>query len=135
MGKIVFSNIHPDLLNKIRNFCNEKGVPTETFEDLSAGMNHAEIGALIAEKWNFPDNLVSAIRLHHDPSLATNEFKDLVETVYLANMMVEFDGGNVTFDQMDKKVMGTYGISSEKQIESLIDRFSQGFKKETQRSR
>jgi len=58
-----------------------------------------------------------------------------VETVYLANMMVEFDGGNVTFDQMDKKVMGTYGISSEKQIESLIDRFSQGFKKETQRSR
>ncbi len=135
MGKIIFSNIHPDLLNKIRNFCTEKGVPTETFEDLSAGMNHAEIGALIAEKWNFPDNLVSAIRLHHDPSLATNEFKDLVETVYLANMMVEFEAGNVTFDQMDKKVLGTYGISSEKQIESLIERFSQGFKKETQRSR
>jgi putative nucleotidyltransferase with HDIG domain len=135
MGKIIFSNIHPDLLNKIRNFCTEKGVPTETFEDLSAGMNHAEIGALIAEKWNFPDNLVSAIRLHHDPSLATNEFKDLVETVYLANMMVEFEGGNVTFDQIEKKVLGTYGISTEKQIEALIDRFSQGFKKETQRTR
>jgi hypothetical protein len=58
-----------------------------------------------------------------------------VETVYLANMMVEFEGGNITFDQIEKKVLGTYGISTEKQIEALIDRFSQGFKKETQRTR
>ena len=135
MGKIIFASVHPELLNKIRDFCGEKEIPTATFEDLSAGMNHAEIGALIAEKWNFPDNLVSAIRLHHDPTLAPADVKDLVETVYLANMLCEYETGAVAFDQMEKKTLTTFGISSGKQIEALIERFASGFKRESQRSR
>ncbi len=135
MGKIIFANVHPDLLNKIRAFCTDKEIPAATFEDLSAGMNHAEIGALIAEKWNFPDNLVAAIRLHHDPTVAPAEVKDLVETVYLANMLCEFENKNVAFDQLDRKTLTTFGISSEKQIEALIERFASGFKRENQRNR
>jgi HD-like signal output (HDOD) protein len=34
-------------------------------EDLILGSTHAEIGAWIAEKWNFPDNIVESIRNHH----------------------------------------------------------------------
>jgi len=135
MGKIIFANVHPDLLNKIRAFCTDKEIPAATFEDLSAGMNHAEIGALIAEKWNFPDNLVAAIRLHHDPTVAPAEVKDLVETVYLANMLCEFENKNIAFDQLDRKTLTTFGISSEKQIEALIERFSSGFRRENQRNR
>lgn len=135
MGKIIFANVHPDLLNKIKTFCMEKGIPASTFEDLSAGLNHAEIGALIAEKWNFPDNLVSAIRLHHDPNVAPSEFKDLVETVYLANMLCEYEAGTVTFDQIDKKPLTSFGISNEKQLEVLLEKFSTGFKRENQRIR
>lgn len=135
MGKIIFANVHPDLLNKIKTFCIEKGIPASTFEDLAAGLNHAEIGALIAEKWNFPDNLVSAIRLHHDPNVAPTEFKDLVETVYLANMLCEYEAGTITFDQIDKKPLASFGISNEKQLEVLLEKFSVGFKRENQRSR
>ncbi len=135
MGKIIFANVHPDLLNKIRQFCTDKEIPAATFEDLSAGMNHAEIGALIAEKWNFPDNLVAAIRLHHDPTVAPAEVKDLVETVYLANMLCEYENKAVVFDQLDRKTLTTFGISSEKQIDALIERFSSGFKRENQRNR
>ncbi|WP_342632990.1 HDOD domain-containing protein [Leadbettera azotonutricia] len=132
MGKIVFSNIHPELLNNIKNFCSEKNLPTSTFEDLSAGMNHAEIGALIAEKWNFPEGLVAAIRFHHDPTSAPADYKDLVETVYLANMFCELEAGNVTFDQFDPAVLANFSITSRKQIEGLLERFSMGFKKENQ---
>jgi putative nucleotidyltransferase with HDIG domain len=135
MGKIIFANVYPDLLNKIKTFCVEKGIPASTFEDLSAGLNHAEIGALIAQKWNFPDNLVSAIRLHHDPNVAPAEFKDLVETVYLANMLCEYEAGTVTFDQIDKKPLASFGISNEKQLEVLLEKFASGFKRENQRSR
>jgi putative nucleotidyltransferase with HDIG domain len=133
MGKIVFSNIHPDLLNNIKNFCTEKNLPASTFEDLAAGMNHAEIGALIAEKWNFPEALVAAIRFHHDPAAAPAAYKDLVDTVYLANMFCELEAGNVTFDQFDPTVLANFGISSKKQIEGLLERFSSGFKKENQK--
>jgi putative nucleotidyltransferase with HDIG domain len=132
MGKIVFSNVHPDLLTKIKEFCGEKNLPASTFEDLAAGMNHAEIGALVAEKWNFPEALVSAIRYHHDPASAPPQYKDLVETVYLANMFCELEAGNVTFEQFESGVLDNFGISSSKQIEGLLERFSQGFKQENQ---
>jgi putative nucleotidyltransferase with HDIG domain len=133
MGKIIFSNVHPELLTKIREFCAEKNLPASTFEDLSAGMNHAEIGALIAEKWNFPDGLVKAIHYHHDPSSAPAECKDLVNTVYLANMFCEYENGNVSFDQFDTATLENFGITSKKQVDSLLERFSAGFKKESQR--
>jgi putative nucleotidyltransferase with HDIG domain len=133
MGKIIFSNVHPELLDKIKEFCAEKNMPASTFEDLSAGMNHAEIGALIAEKWNFPESLVMAIRYHHDPSSAPVENKDLVETVYLANMFCEYENGNIIFDQFDSATLDNFGITSKKQVDSLLERFSLGFKKENQK--
>jgi putative nucleotidyltransferase with HDIG domain len=133
MGKIIFSNVHPELLAKIKEFCAEKNLPSSTFEDLAAGMNHAEIGALIAEKWNFPEGLVFAIRYHHDPASAPPEFRDLVETVYLANMFCEYENGNVTFDQFEHFVLENFGITSKKQIDGLLERFSVGFKRENQK--
>jgi putative nucleotidyltransferase with HDIG domain len=133
MGKIIFSNVHPDLLTKIKEFCGEKNLPASTFEDLAAGMNHAEIGALVAEKWNFPEALVSAIRYHHDPGACPPAHKDLVDTVYLANMFCELEAGNVSFDQLDPAILDNFNLTSSKQIESLLERFSQGFKQENQR--
>jgi len=130
MGKIIFSNVHPDLLNKIKGFCADRNLPASTFEDLSAGMNHAEIGALIADKWNFPEDLVVSIRYHHDPTSAPKEKRDLVDTVYLANMFCELETGGVTFDQLEPTVLENFGLTNKKQVETLLERFSSGFKKE-----
>ena len=130
MGKIIFSNVHPELLSKIQDFCLERQLPPSTFEDLSAGMNHAEIGALIAEKWNFPEGLVNSIRYHHDPLSAPEEYRDLVDTVYLANMFCEFEVGNVSFDQFEPAVLENFGITSKKQVDVLLDKFIGGFARE-----
>jgi len=132
MGKIIFSNVHPDLLDKIKGLCNDKNVPSSTFEDLSAGMNHAELGALIAEKWNFPDRLVAAIRFHHDPESAPLDCKDLVDAVYLANMFCEYENNNVSFDQLDPEPMSNYKLKHKKQVDGLLERLSKGFMKEGQ---
>jgi len=130
MGKIIFASVHPELLDKIKTFCTEKGMPSSTFEDLSAGMNHAEIGSMVAEKWNFPEQLVTAIRHHHDPLAVPPEDQDLVFTVYLANMLCQYELGDVTYDQFEPEVLDSFGINSRKQIDSLLERFSSGFKKE-----
>jgi putative nucleotidyltransferase with HDIG domain len=132
MGKIVFSNIHPELLNKIKGFVSDRRMPASTLEDLSAGMNHAEIGALIAEKWNFPENLVSTIRCHHDPASAPKEHKDIVDTIYLANMFCELENGGIIFDQIDPAVLSNFGINSKKQVEVLLEKFTSGFRQESQ---
>ena len=130
MGKIVFSSVHPDLLDKIKSFCSKKGLPASIFENLSAGMNHAEIGALIAEKWNFPENLVTAIRYHHDPASAPEEYRDLVFTVYLANMFCELETGSISFEQIDPVVLNDFGITSKEQLDMLLKKFSTDFQME-----
>jgi putative nucleotidyltransferase with HDIG domain len=129
MGKIVFSRIHPDLFTKIQRFCAQKTVSQTLFENLSGGMNHAEIGALIAEKWNFPENLVVAIRFHHSPS-ETPVSQTLVEAVYLANMFVHMRDGIAVFEQIETEVLNSYGLTNKKQVENLIEKFEEGFSAE-----
>jgi len=132
IGKIVFSNVHPELLTRIKEFCNEKNLPVAAFEDISAGMNHAELGALIAEKWNFPDKLVAAIRYHHDPESAPFDCKDLIDTVYLANIFCEYEDNNISFDHLETEPLENYGLKNQKQVEALIEQLSAGFTKEGQ---
>jgi len=133
MGKIIFSTVHPELLDKIKAFCIEKNMPVSTFEDLAAGMNHAEIGALIAEKWNFPEGLIAAIRYHHNPLQSPDEYQHLVNAVYLANMFCEYENNNIIFDQLEPDVLDDFGINSKKQVDTLLEKFSKGFRQEGQR--
>jgi len=130
MGKIIFFSIHPHFLDKIREFCVEKNLPSSTLEDISAGMNHAELGALISEKWKFPDRLVAAIRYHHDPESAPKDCKSLVDTVYLANILCEYENGNVSFDQIEAGPLKAFGLHSQRQIDNLLDRLALGYERE-----
>jgi putative nucleotidyltransferase with HDIG domain len=133
MGKIVFSTVHPDLLAKIRDFCVEKGIPASTFEDIAGGMNHAEIGAKVAEKWFFPENLVSAIRYHHEPGLAPAQFREVVNTVYLANALCEYETGSLAYEDIDADVLRDYGFAGEKQLKKISETLAEGFRMETSR--
>jgi putative nucleotidyltransferase with HDIG domain len=129
IGKIILSNIHPDLLKKIRNFCAERSIPDYTLEYLSAGMNHAGIGALIAEKWNFPEELVAAIRYHHNPSAAPRDYRNLVDSVYLANMLCEYEKGNVLFEQFETGPLKNFNITSKQQLDDLLKHLTSGLKR------
>jgi putative nucleotidyltransferase with HDIG domain len=132
MGKIIFSNVHPELLEKIKKFSTEKNIPSSTFENLSTGMNHAELGAMIAERWNFPEGLVGSIRYHHAPGDAPDDLRNVVDAVYIANMFCEYENGNAAFDQFEPAPLKNYGINDEKQFEALIEKFSSSFNKERQ---
>ncbi len=35
--------------------------------EIELGLSHAEIGAMVAEKWRFSEELIQAIRFHHQP--------------------------------------------------------------------
>ena len=127
MGKIIFSNVHPHLMDRIQGFCVDRNINRDFIEDLSAGLNHAEIGALIAEKWNFPVSLIEAIRFHHEPANCHPEFKDVVYTVYLANAICDFERGDVEFDQMSQEVLKDFGFNSAEQFKMVQHKLSTAF--------
>jgi len=130
IGKVVLSNIHPKLLEKIQNFCVARDIPYSTFEDISSGLNHAEIGALIAEKWNFPESMVMAIRYHHNPQITPKAHRKLVQCVYLANMLCEYETATVAFEQFELEVLSDFGISSKAQLDALAGKLHDFFTSE-----
>lgn len=131
MGKIIFAEVHPHLLEKISGFCEERNIDRQLFEDLSAGLNHAKIGGRVAEKWNFPETLVEAIRYHHEPLQCEPAMRDVVFTVYLANALVNLEDGEINYDQLDQTVLHNYGIKNEEQVNIIIERLSQAFEQES----
>ncbi len=67
IGKLLIYHVHPDKFARIVALQVENG-----YDDLSAeteilGMNHAQIGAILAEKWNFSPEVIAMIGLHHEP--------------------------------------------------------------------
>jgi len=130
MGKIIFSSVHPELETKITAYCQDKGIPTQLFEDLSSGANHSEIGAMIAQKWNFPEALVEAIKFHHDPHSCSRMYQDVVFTVYLANALCGHQEKHTSFEQIDTRILKEFNIESEQQFKHMSERLSAAFDKE-----
>lgn len=60
-------------------------------EEQLLGIDHANVGGLIAEKWNFPVVLIDAIRYHHTPSFARTNQR-LPAIVNVANSFFENTG-------------------------------------------
>ena len=130
MGKIIFSSVHPELIEKINSFCRQKSIPAEIFEDLSAGLNHSEIGAMIAKKWNFPTALIMAIKYHHNPLQAPRHYREVVFTVYLANALCHFHENQLEYDQLEPRVLEAFRITSEEQLNRIDERLDNAFARE-----
>ncbi len=127
LGKIIIATLHPELLERIISFCAEKEIPTRMLEDLSVGFNHPEIGAMIAEKWNFPEQLVAAIRHHHEPNEADEKYIDVVYTVYLANALTAIEREQITFEQINKDVLNNFGIQTADHLTKIQERLDKAF--------
>ena len=112
LGKIVINSLHPELLKKIKKFCIEKDIPMGLIEDFSVGLNHPDVGGNIAKKWNFPEQLVEAIRWHHLPNEGNKEYLDVIYIVYLANFLENYDNKAISYEQLDQKVIRYLKIDS-----------------------
>lgn len=51
------------------------------------GMDHAEAGALLLERWGLPEPFLSAVRWHHQPESADASQQELVDLVHLADQI------------------------------------------------
>ncbi|HUI71224.1 MAG TPA: HDOD domain-containing protein [Spirochaetia bacterium] len=127
LGQIVIGSLHPELLDRITRVCREKGIPAKLLEDFSVGLNHAEVGALIAKKWNFPEQLISAIRYHHEPTQAPAAHRDVVYSVYMANTVCDVERDRIRFEQIQTAVLKDFGIETEDQLKKIQEKLSRAF--------
>lgn len=88
IGQIVFTQFIPDTYRKVLHTAAAKGVTIDRVERSAFGMDHAEVGGMLAEKWQLPAELVRCIRFHH----AFDEIEDpgaLEKCVFIANQVAK----------------------------------------------
>lgn len=72
VGKVVLNQKIPaEMLEIIKTIYNRPGLLSINIEQQKLGFNHAQVGQLIARKWNFAEEIEEAIGSHHDPNSAT----------------------------------------------------------------
>jgi len=127
IGKVVLSQHVAESYQKINTLVTEKGYSFREAEKKIIGIDHAELGGIIAETWKFSSRLVEIIRYHHSPQKAENcEFETSI--VYLADTLCMMMGIGVGADglayRFHKDVLENLKIS-EKDIQEVIADFGE----------
>lgn len=94
------------------------------------GVDHAEIGGCLAERWNLPPALIAALRHHHDLIVENEEHLTLVRMIHVADFLAHVGAGarsqNPNFPDLDMEEAAAVGLSSEN-LADLVERARQEY--------
>ena len=83
VGKLVLGSFVKKDLEFIEDMV-AKGLTFDVAEHLILGTDHAEVGSHILKQWSFPDELVNAVRWHHNPE-SCESHRIMSDIVHVAN--------------------------------------------------
>ncbi len=102
IGKLLLSrHINAETISRILEMAESKKVSYVEAEREVVGADHAQVGGAIARQWKFPEPLVRAIELHHDPDQEPDSLRD---AVHVANTVAKLVGVGLGSEQMYLKV-------------------------------
>lgn len=103
VGKLVLGNYLEVDVQPILELCVRENIPFDKAETCILGINHAEVGAALLQKWNLPDAIVDAVRWHHDPT-ACHSDQLTVDLVHLADVISMMSGTGLGLDGLSYTV-------------------------------
>jgi putative nucleotidyltransferase with HDIG domain len=77
IGRLIFERLPRPVLHLYREFT-ERGCPLTWSERVLCGMDHGEAGAIVLAHWNFPEEIVEAVRHHHSPEQSDSPLASLL---------------------------------------------------------
>jgi HD-like signal output (HDOD) protein len=125
IGKVVLDRYVRTGIESILALVNRLDISFKEAERRVLGYDHAQIGAMLSEKWNFPPSLQCILRCYHTP-LQAKECLSEASVVYLADAIVRKMGIGTGID--DDYYKEEEGVArslalSESQIQHVIDGF------------
>lgn len=72
IGKILLSQHVASAQSEIKTLVQEKRMTFNEAEMEVLGIDHAQLGAMVAENWNFPEPIVNIIRDHHNGGISAS---------------------------------------------------------------
>jgi putative nucleotidyltransferase with HDIG domain len=99
MGKIILGEFVSDSFEEIRTIVDEEKISFEAAERKILGIDHAEVGGMIAESWQFPEAMVAGIRWHHNPDSA-EEQSQIIDLIHMADAICLMQGIGIGKDNI-----------------------------------
>ncbi len=93
IGKLVLARyLDADLLRHLAMARETAGLSEDRAEIEVLGVNHAELGGLVAQSWNLPSIIVEGISYHHTPADAYFAHTEsiIAHTVHLASVVAQY---------------------------------------------
>jgi putative nucleotidyltransferase with HDIG domain len=115
LGKIPLTNRFPEDYMKSLELTSLKQPPLYQSEGIVFGIDHMEVGQMIAEKWQLNDAMKESLYYHHNPEAAQEENLTMVSIIALANACANrFEigsaGDTLPKDQMLLKLLKLVGL-------------------------
>ncbi len=101
LGKIIMASAFPEELLVVANTPLASADEVCALERSLIGWDHAKIGAYYLERHHLADEIVTAVRYHHDPAQAENH-QFFAAAVQVADSLVRYTGILGGFDQIEK---------------------------------
>jgi putative nucleotidyltransferase with HDIG domain len=129
IGKIVLLATNEKTVNKMSDILkNSRLRSSSILEEITIGISHAEIGGLIAKKWNFPDELKIPIANHHSP-ISNNNHKTMTYLVYLANMLCGVEARKYHYNYIETSILKHFKINSMNELKAFHENIKDNFNK------
>jgi putative nucleotidyltransferase with HDIG domain len=121
-GKVVFAQFMSEEFSAALTRTGETGVPLFVAESETIGADHAFVGALLAQKWQFAEPLVECIRDHHTAGIEPNAMLDCLRMADAICRKHAFgDSGNPWRDEDQALLPQRFGTDIEDVISGLGD--------------
>lgn len=122
IGQLTLAQFLPELFAQAYDLSKKEGILIQQAEKKVIGEDHAMVGAMLAEKWKLPENLIHCIRYHH----RLDELEDatiLEKTIFVANqvskLLVEEEDRVSQIEVLPEYVQSWLGMP----IEEVADSF------------
>ncbi|HMY67117.1 MAG TPA: HDOD domain-containing protein, partial [Leptospiraceae bacterium] len=127
LGKLVLLSVDRKLAQKVDFLKGKEKNNSVLLEEVSMGVTHPEIGGLLLRKWGFPEELISVVEFHHKPFLAPDHERELVEIIYLANMMIDVIDNKASYFVIYTPVLKNFKLENEEAFKKLLEKISKQF--------
>jgi len=122
IGKIVIGTFVDYDCEAINAAAHEPGITFEAAEREVLGVDHAEVGAALAERWGFPTTVSSVARWHHIPEQCERD-EEVVGIVHVADALSILEGIGAGADGLryrpSEAVVSRLGLA-EKELEQVL---------------
>lgn len=123
IGRLVLASCFPQAFGQMLSHQHEQDAGTLESERSILGIDHAEVGALMAEHWRFSPDLVDAIRHHHAPPPSAGP--SLAGVVHVADNIAHALDLSQLEDDAVPTLSGTIWLSLELDSEQCLQLFEQ----------